>query len=131
MYEMGRAGINSTRSTGSVEISQRDREYAALSKVTYMLQKYKKNRSEVINDFLLALNQNLRLWTIFASDVARDENELPNRIKSLIFYLFEFTQLETHKIMRGEGDVDALIDINKSLMKGLRGAEVQKCPDLS
>jgi flagellar protein FlaF len=124
MYEMGRSGFNSIRSMGSVELSQRDREYAALSKVTYMLQAYRKSRSESINDFLLALNQNLKLWTIFASDVGREENELPNRIKSLIFYLFEFTQLETHKIMRGEGDVDALIDINKSVMKGLRGAEV-------
>lgn len=130
MYRSGQTVFKNRESISSIETSGRDNEYAALSHATYMMQKSKSTKDVNIQDFLLSINNNLKLWTIFATDVAKKENPLPNDVKSALFYLFEFTQLETHRLIRGEGDIDTLIDINKSIMKGLRGSEVDKCPDL-
>lgn len=131
MYRSDQTFFKNRQSISSTETTYRDNEYAALSQVTFMMQKTKIVKGHNIQDFLLSINNNLKLWTIFATDLARNENALPIELKSSLFYLFEFTQLETHRIIRGEGDIDALIDINKSIMKGLRRSEADKCPDLS
>lgn len=123
MFEMSKTKLYASGTDDPVMLSQRGREYSALSKVTCMMQNHKNNTFGNITNLLIALNKNLKLWTIFASDVGQEKNGLPQNIKSIIFYLFEFTQAETHKIIRGEGDIEALIEINKSVMKGLRGAE--------
>lgn len=130
MYKSGQTVFKNRKPISSTETSGRDNEYAALSQATYMMQKTKSIKDRNIQDFLQSINNNLKLWTIFATDIAREENPLPAEIKSALFYLFEFTQLETHRIIRGEGDIDTLIDINKSIMKGLRGSEVDRCLDL-
>lgn len=68
-----------------------------------------------------ALHENLRLWTALALDVANAENELPKALRAQIFYLAEFTRTHGRKVMAGEADVAALIDINTAVMRGLRG----------
>lgn len=69
-----------------------------------------------------ALYKNLRLWTILGVEVADDKNELPRELRSSLFYLSEFTRRHTAKIHAGEtDDPSVLIDINKMVMRGLRG----------
>lgn len=76
-----------------------------------------------------ALHENLRLWTIVQGDVSAQGNGLPDQLRARLFYLGEFTREHTRRILRGEADADALIEINTAVMRGLRqdrGAE--PCP---
>lgn len=68
-----------------------------------------------------ALHDNRSLWTALAADVATEANGLPKPLRAQIFYLSQFTAQHTRRVMAGEAAVDVLIDINMSVMRGLRG----------
>lgn len=98
----------------------RGTEYEIFARITHRL-KHAASRSK--SDFAglaRALYENRRLWTTLASDVASPGNELPEQLRARIFYLNEFTQAHSRKVLAGEASVDVLLDINTSIMKGLR-----------
>lgn len=100
--------------------SPRQVEYQAFAKIT---QDLKGASTENVIEFprlVAALHENLRLWTIVATDVVVDENELPDALRAQLFYLAEFTRAHTSKVLKGEAETEALIDINTAIMKGLR-----------
>lgn len=97
----------------------RNIEYQLFSKTTGRLNKASQPDGS-FNDLAQALSDNLELWRILALDVIDDENGLPDQLRAQLFYLFEFTNAHTSKVLRGEADATALIDINTSIMKGLR-----------
>lgn len=68
-----------------------------------------------------AVHRNRRMWTTFATGVADKDNELPDQLRAQLFYLAEFTEQHSRKILRGEDTIDALIDINMSILRGLTG----------
>jgi len=67
-----------------------------------------------------AMHENRRLWTHLAADVASEENALSDDLKAQIFYLAEFTGLHTDKVLMRDATADILIEINTSIMRGLR-----------
>ncbi len=69
-----------------------------------------------------ALHDNRRLWIRLAADVADHDNGLPEVLRARIFYLAEFTQHYSRRVLRGEAGVDPLIDINTAVLRGLSGA---------
>lgn len=71
------------------------------------------------------LNENRRLWTALAADVADAGNTLPPPLRAQIFYLAEFTAQHTSKVLAGKEDASVLVDINTAILRGLnaRGAE--------
>jgi flagellar protein FlaF len=71
-----------------------------------------------------ALHDNRCLWTALAADVSKEENALPAPLRARIFYLAEFTLHHSRRILAGEADVTALIDVNTAVMRGLRGSDV-------
>ena len=71
-------------------------------------------------DYVQALHDNRQLWTLLAVDVADAGNTLPQALRAQIFYLAEFTQAQTTKVLAGTAEVQALIDINTAVMSGLR-----------
>ncbi|MEM8755376.1 MAG: flagellar biosynthesis regulator FlaF [Pseudomonadota bacterium] len=75
-----------------------------------------------------ALHENLRLWTIIASDVASNGNGLPETLRAQFFYLAEFTRAHTQKVLKREAEVEDLVDINTAVMRGLRAQERTPCP---
>lgn len=75
-------------------------------------------------DLAAAIHENRRLWTLLATSVADSDNELPQTLRAQIFYLAEFTMLHSQKVLDGKATADVLIEINTSVMRGLRQEEI-------
>jgi flagellar biosynthesis activator protein FlaF len=71
-----------------------------------------------------ALHDNRKLWSRLAADVADDGNGLPRSLRAQIFYLAEFTDHHSGRVLQGQGTAEALIDINLAIMRGLSGQTV-------
>ena len=99
--------------------SPREVEYKALARVTGALAAAQDARNHVM--MAKALTDNVSLWTAFAADLANGENALPVALRKALAELAVFTLRHTMRIYAGEAQVDVLIDINQSVMKGLRG----------
>jgi flagellar protein FlaF len=91
-----------------------------LAGITHRLQDAAKNGRDGFIDLVEALNDNRRLWTIFASDVADDGNELPEDLRARILYLAEFTFQHTRKVLARRAGVSPLLEINTAILRGLR-----------
>lgn len=99
--------------------STRDVEYDIFSRVTRMLrQSAPDGRS---TEAILAIHKNNELWTILATDLADSGNALPDDVKAGLLSLAGFALRHGHAVLSGEATTEALIDINLSVMKGLRG----------
>lgn len=68
-----------------------------------------------------ALDENQRLWSTLAADVAEPENGLPQKLRAQLFYLYEFTAEHSRAVRDKGASVEVLIDINTAVMRGLRG----------
>lgn len=100
----------------------KETEYEVLAKVTQKLVA-SKNTPSNFSDQLEALTLNERLWTILAKDVASDENALPAALRAQIFYLYEFSIHHSNEVRAGSATVDALIEVNTAIMRGLAHRE--------
>ena len=100
-------------------------EYKAFAFVTQALSALDKSALDYFVKKQEALFNNLQLWRILAVEVADENNPLPADLRANLFYLSEFTRKHTAKIHSGEtDDPGVLIDINKSVMRGLRAQSV-------
>lgn len=70
-----------------------------------------------------AIHENRQLWTRLAADVADNDNGLPQDLRAQIYYLAEFTQLHSRRVLRGQASVAVLIEINTAVMRGLAGGQ--------
>lgn len=75
-----------------------------------------------------ALHDNRRLWSRLAADVADDGNGLPPALRAQIFYLAEFTEHHSRRVLQGQAGIEPLIEINTAVMRGLGGAPVARVP---
>lgn len=110
-YGAGAAPTRSPRST----------EYDAFARVTQRLHAANQAGTPGFQALVAALHDNRRLWALLAGSVADAENGLPSELRSTLFYLAEFTQAQTSRILAGDADAAALIEINMRVMHGLRG----------
>ena len=97
-------------------------EYEVFARTTRRLKAASARRHTDFPAFAEALGDNLKLWTVLGMDVADRDNGLPAPLRAQLFYLFEFTDQHSRKLLAGE-DVspDILVEINTSVMRGLRG----------
>lgn len=123
----GNAYGAATRATGT----PRNVEYQVFSQVTGRLAQAMAPEMPFAR-LAEALHDNLTLWTVVAADVMQDQNGLPQALRARLFYLSEFTITHTRQVLKGSGDAAVLIDINKAIIRGLRGqpveAEDMSCP---
>ncbi len=54
-----------------------------------------------------------------AADVADNLNSLPAPLRAQIFYLAEFTEQHSTKVLNGKADSDVLVEINTAILRGL------------
>lgn len=105
--------------TQNVIRTQSSIELEAFARVTRKLRDTSKDGS-CYADLVAALHDNRLLWNVIAADVADSGNTLPKELRARLFYLAEFTVIHSRKVADKKATVDALIDVNTSIMQGLR-----------
>lgn len=102
--------------------TERGTEYAAFQKVTARLNQARRDNAPM-TERAAALHENRKLWTILASDLADGNNGLSQGLRAQLFYLAEFSLLQSRKALSDAAALEALVDINTAVMRGLSGQE--------
>lgn len=113
-YAPNQVAVRTTRSV----------EAQLISKITARLRKLSDATKQDFPNLISAIYENRRMWTTMAVDVADNDNGLPKELRAQIFYLAEFTDLHSQRVIRGTATVEPLIDINMAVLRGLNGQEV-------
>jgi len=98
----------------------RNMEYEVIARITHRIRSADQQGNEGYSALVEALYDNNKLWNIFAIDVADAANQLPKELKAQVFYLAEFTQQHTSKVLARQASVAPLLEINTSILRGLR-----------
>jgi len=69
------------------------------------------------------IHENITVWGTFAADLMLPENPLPDPLKAQLVSLFLWVQRHSRQVLRGQASVDALVEVNKSIMAGLAQQE--------
>ena len=101
--------------------SDRSVEYDVIARITARL------RSAMERDdypaLVAALHENRTLWRTFAIDVADAGNGLPVTLRARLFYLAEFTEAQTRKVLRDKASAAPLLEVNIAILRGLKAGE--------
>ena len=103
--------------------TDRSTEYEIFAQITRRMKTAMDRGKAGFSDLVSAVYDNNRLWILLATDVADDANALPDLLRAQIAYLAEFTLQHAPKVLNGSATADALVDINTSVMRGLRQQE--------
>nr|WP_221235500.1 flagellar biosynthesis regulator FlaF [Sagittula marina] len=104
----------------------RGTEYELIARVTHRIKAAAEAGPMQYPKLVEALSDNQRLWTALAVDVADDRNQLPQELRARIFYLAEFVQLQTSKVLTRKGRITPLLEINAAILKGLSGRRTNR-----
>lgn len=67
-----------------------------------------------------AMHENRTLWRKLGIDVAGPGNLLPDDLRARLIYLSEFTEYHTRKVIAREASATPLVEINTSILRGLK-----------
>ena len=96
----------------------RKTEYRLFAQVTRAL--INVEESDSLNaDFREAIEWNRRMWNALEIDLASDANSLPDALKAQLISVAMWVERHSAMALRGEGEVDPLITVNRSVMEGL------------
>jgi flagellar protein FlaF len=107
-------------SPGTPARTLRGIEYDVFARVTRRLKSLQGAGARDFPALAAALHDNRQLWSALAADVAESGNGLPGPLRAQLFYLYEFTDQHSAKVLGGTAALDVLIDINSAVMRGLR-----------
>lgn len=101
-------------------------EYELFGRITHRLRAAAEKGKSDFPALVEALHNNRQMWTMLAIDVANNENGLPKDLRARIFYLAEFTQDYSSKVLSQKISVAPLIEVNAAVMRGLRAGGAAK-----
>ena len=110
-YDAYRRNLNTTQ-------SPREVEYRLLAQVTAALMEAQADLRNLPRK-IDAVNWNKQVWDAFMVDVNDPENRLPRELRAAIISLAIWVTKETSLVIDERADLDALISVNKDIMKGL------------
>jgi len=123
---MHAAQLETYRNMQKATLSGRDLEAEVLSKAAYKLKYCQNNwddpeREEMLDE---ALKYNQKIWTLFQSELAKDENPLPQKLKEDLLSLSAFIDKRIFEIMSfpSPEKLNAIININLNIAAGLKGS---------
>lgn len=98
--------------------SDRSIEYDVIARITSRLKKAISGNS--YPKLVEALHENSNLWRTLAIDVADPGNALPQSLRARLFYLAEFTDVHTKKVLRQGDSAIPLLEVNMAILRGLK-----------
>lgn len=101
--------------------TDRGAEYAVFAKVTHGMTAIDEAEKAAFPQMAAAVCDNQRLWGTLSEDLMHDANALPIPLKAQLISLAEFVRKHSLRVLEGKGSLSPLIDINTSIMRGLRG----------
>ncbi len=99
----------------------RNTEYRLFAEITRDLM-VAQQRGVIDAGLVEAVDRNRKLWIALATDCADDSNRLPKETRAGIISLSIWVQKYSRSVTRDGEDILALIDVNRSIMKGLKPA---------
>lgn len=99
--------------------SPREAEYRVFALVTSGLIQARERGRANLPELAEALDKNRRLWTTLAQDCADPSNALPQQLRAQIISLAMWVSRHSSSVMQAGEEIDALIDVNRSVMQGL------------
>ena len=107
---------------GSMETTRSERrtEYEVIAQITRQLRDAANRAQTDYPGFVEALQRNRELWKTLAIDVADPDNLLPAALRARIFYLAEFTEEQSRKVLREKASVLPLLEVNMAILRGLK-----------
>ena len=96
----------------------REIEYRAMGMVTGKLIEAQQAGDQ--RKLIEAVHLNEKLWALFRADLSQPGNALPMDLRARLISISLWVQRHSSKVTKGEGDIEALIDVNKNIMAGLR-----------
>ena len=99
----------------------RETEYRLFAQVTLALVDASKLDPKDFDGRIGALDWNRRMWTVLAADCGAEGNQLPAELRAGIISLSIWVNKYTSEVIRGEEDIQDLIDVNRMIMQGLSG----------
>jgi flagellar biosynthesis activator protein FlaF len=112
-------GLESYRRVQKAAESPRDAEYRLFAQVTSALLTVQDQhlRGPALVD---ALDWNRRVWSALSSDCSLPDNGLPGNVRGQIISLALWVSRYSSDVASGAAGVDALIDVNRAIMDGLK-----------
>jgi flagellar protein FlaF len=101
--------------------TSRETEYRLFGQVTRALMEAAKLDPSDLSGRADALDWNRRMWSAFATDCGAPENGLPESLRASIISLAIWVGKHTSLAIRGQEDIQDLIEINRMIMQGLSG----------
>lgn len=109
-------GNDATRTPRSIE-------FEVFARITHRLKQAIQTQNQ--KALIQVLYENRRLWNILAADVASPGNKLPDDLKARIFYLAEFTTMQSRKVLNENASAVSLLEINAAILGGLQDKAVE------
>ena len=126
------SGIDAYKKALNKTASSRNAEYRLLAQVTAALIEAKEADGDMRKDpakmkmLAHALNWNNEVWSTFMDDCRSEDNKLPEKLRGGILSLGIWVNKETQADLNGDVGLDALISVNRDIMKGLDDATTVK-----
>jgi flagellar protein FlaF len=100
--------------------SPRETEYRLFGEVTRALMSAAATDPADVKTRIAALDWNRRLWGALAADCASEGNGLPEGVRAQIITLSLWVNRHTSAVVRRQESIQPLIEVNRSIMQGLR-----------
>ena len=100
----------------------RDTEYRLFGMVIHAMMEVKGYERRNIGALASVVDWNKRICGALAQDCADDRNGLSDSLRAGIISLAIFVEKYSVQVVRDGADIDALIDINRTVMQGLAPA---------
>jgi len=101
--------------------TNRGMEYAIFAKITHRMSAVDETAKSDFPALAAAVFDNQHLWSMLAADLMHDGNALPVPLRAQLIGLSEFVRKHSLRVLGGKASAAPLIDINTSIMRGLRG----------
>lgn len=119
MYSSSEVAVASAENPAPLpETDPRKAEFIVFDQVTRELTAQKEKGRED-PEFRRALDDNRRLWHALEEDLASPSNQLPDPLKAQIISVAIWVERHSKLAEQGEAEIDPLIQVNESIMKGL------------